>query len=105
MGREGGCTTGLSPVAAHKTTTIHALSTSVRRRGAHVHMDGVRRRTARALRYTLGRALLLERVGRTFLQLDLHTPQGVSCVQRQSLSVCEHTLECARAPQQRYARK
>ena len=60
-----------------------------------------------ALRYTSARALLLERVGRTFLQLDLHTPQGLSCVQRQSLSVCdcEHALECARSPQQRYARK
>jgi hypothetical protein len=58
-----------------------------------------------ALRYTLGSALLLERVGRTFLQLDLHTVQGVNCVQRQSISVCEHAVECASAPQQRYARK
>ena len=39
MEREGGCTTGLSPVAAHGRTTLRALSTFVRPRSSHVLMD------------------------------------------------------------------
>ena len=40
MGREGGCTTGLSPVADDDETTFQALSTFLRRRPSHVLMAG-----------------------------------------------------------------
>ena len=43
MGREGGCTTGLSPVADDDETTFQTLSTFLRHRPSHVLMAALAR--------------------------------------------------------------